>query len=108
MPLQLKARLGRNGSTTSTTGSLRPPRSLPTLKVAVVHPCDASSVGAVVEAVELGLIEPILVGPRSKILAAAELIGKDISGMRFVEAAHSHEAAQRRLSNSCGRGRRRP
>ncbi len=69
-------------------------QSLPTLKVAVVHPCDASSVGAVVEAVELGLIEPILVGPRSKILAAAESIGKDISGMRFVEAAHSHEAAK--------------
>ena len=35
-------------------------RSLPTLKVAVAHPCDATSLGAVVEATELGMIGPIL------------------------------------------------
>jgi phosphate acetyltransferase len=40
-------------------------RSLPKLKVAVAHPCDATSLGAVVEATELGLIEPILVGPQA-------------------------------------------
>jgi phosphate acetyltransferase len=41
------------------------------LKVAVAHPCDAASLGAVFEAVELGLIEPILVGPQARIAAAA-------------------------------------
>ena len=44
-------------------------RSLPKLKVAVAHPCDAASLGAVLEATELGLIEPILVGRREGVLA---------------------------------------
>jgi phosphate acetyltransferase len=35
-------------------------QSLPKLKVAVAHPCDAASLGAVFEAVGLGLIDPIL------------------------------------------------
>ena len=38
-------------------------QSLPKLKVAVAHPCDAASMGAVFEAAALGLIDPILVGP---------------------------------------------
>ncbi|RDI58028.1 phosphate acetyltransferase [Microvirga subterranea] len=70
-------------------------RSLPKLKVAVAHPCDAASLGAVFEAVELGLIEPILVGPQDKISAAAEALGKPISTMRIVEAPHSHAAAEK-------------
>jgi phosphate acetyltransferase len=69
-------------------------RSIPKLKVAVVHPCDAASIGAVYEAVELGLIEPILVGPQARITAVAEALGKDISTMRIVDAPHSHAAAE--------------
>src|SRR3954462_11575227 len=69
-------------------------QSLPKLKVAVAHPCDATSLGAVFEAVGLGLIEPILVGPRAKIRAAAEALGKDVSTMRVVDAPHSHAAAE--------------
>jgi phosphate acetyltransferase len=69
-------------------------QSLPRLKVAVAHPCDAASLEAAIEAAELGLIEPILVGPRAKIAAAADALGKDISKMRIVEAPHSHAAAE--------------
>lgn len=69
-------------------------KSLPKLKVAVAHPCDAASLSAVFEAVGLGLIEPILVGPRAKIMAASASIDKDISQMRIVEAPHSHAAAE--------------
>jgi phosphate acetyltransferase len=65
------------------------------LKVAVAHPCDAASLGAVFEAVGLGLIEPILVGPSAKIGAAAEALGKDVSRMRLVEAPHSQAAAEK-------------
>ena len=68
-------------------------QALPKLKVAVVHPCDAASLGAVFEAVGLGLIEPILVGPQARITAAAEALGKDVSTMRIVDAPHSHGAA---------------
>lgn len=69
-------------------------RSLPRLKVAVAHPCDAASLEAVFEAVELGLIEPVLVGPEAKIAAAAAAIGKDCSRFKIVEAPHSHAAAE--------------
>ena len=68
-------------------------QALPTLKVAVVHPCDQASLNAVFEAIELGLIEPILVGPQAKITAAAQALGKDVSTIRIVDAAHSHAAA---------------
>lgn len=70
-------------------------QSVPPLKVAVAHPCDAASLGAVFEAVGLGLIDPILVGPQAKIMAAAQALGKDISGMRLVEAPHSNAAAEK-------------
>lgn len=69
-------------------------QSLPKLKVAVVHPCDAASLRAVFEAAELGLIEAILTGPQTKIRAAAEALGKDVSQMRIVDALHSHAAAE--------------
>lgn len=68
-------------------------QGLPRLKVAVVHPCDAASLGAVFEAVELGLIDPTLVGPQNKIMAAAQALGKPISTMRIVDVPHSHAAA---------------
>jgi phosphate acetyltransferase len=66
---------------------------LPKLKVAVAHPSDAASLGAVFEAAELGLIEPILVGPLDKIRAVAEALSRNISTMRVVDAPHSHAAA---------------
>lgn len=69
-------------------------KSLPRLKVAVAHPCDAASLGAVFEAVELGLIEPILVGPEAKIKASAKELNKEWPNFRIVEAAHSHAAAE--------------
>ena len=67
--------------------------AVPRLKVAVAHPCDPTTLEAVFEAAELGLIEPILVGPRAKITAAAEALGKDLSDTPIVEAPHSHAAA---------------
>ncbi|WP_046865973.1 phosphate acetyltransferase [Microvirga massiliensis] len=70
-------------------------QSLPRLKVAVAHPCDAASLGAVFEAIELNLIEPILVGPQAKIAAVAEALGKDLSNCRVVDAPHSHAAAEK-------------
>jgi phosphate acetyltransferase len=70
-------------------------QSLPKLKVAVAHPCDATSLSAVLDAVELGLIDPILVGPQAKIMAAAAAFGKDVSTLRIVDAPHSHAAAEK-------------
>src|SRR6185503_6574292 len=41
----------------------------------------------------LGIIDPILVGPRPKIAAAAAGLEADLSGVRIVDAPHSHAAA---------------
>jgi phosphate acetyltransferase len=61
----------------------------------VAHPCDGPSLGAVLDAVDLGLIEPILVGPKAKIEAAAKALDRDLSALRIVDAPHSHAAAER-------------
>ncbi|AWB23050.1 phosphate acetyltransferase [Methylobacterium currus] len=68
------------------------------LTVAVAHPCDEASLGAALEAADLGLIEPILVGPRPKIAAAAASCGRDLATLRIVEAAHSHDSAARAVA----------
>lgn len=71
---------------------------LPKLTVAVAHPCDDVSLGAVLDAAELGLITPILVGPPAKIAAAATAAKLDISAVRQVNAAHSHDAAEKAVA----------
>ena len=61
---------------------------------AVAHPCDESSLRGAVEAAELGILKPILVGPRAKIEAAAAQAKLDISGYELVDAPHSVAAAE--------------
>ena len=63
------------------------------IKVAVAHPCDEVSLRGAIEAHKLGLIEPILVGPRERIQNAARDAGLDISSFELVESAHSHDSA---------------
>jgi phosphotransacetylase/acyl dehydratase len=63
----------------------------PPVPTAVVHPCDTNAIGAALEAARLGLIVPILVGPKAKINAAAD--GYDVSNFRLVDVPHSHAAA---------------
>lgn len=66
---------------------------LPILTVAVAHPCDRESLRGPVLAFQAGIIEPILVGPEDKIRALALENDLDISGIRVVHAAHSHDSA---------------
>ena len=61
---------------------------------AVVHPCDQSSLEGLSEAARLGLIAPILVGPRARIEALAQSLGVDISAYPIVDAPHSKAAAE--------------
>jgi phosphate acetyltransferase len=69
--------------------------ALPPQHTAVVHPCDESSLQAVLDAVDEALIVPILVGPRGKIERAADKIGADLSAFEVVDVPHSHAAAER-------------
>ncbi len=43
----------------------------------------------------MGLIRPILVGPRGRIAAAAVEAGLDITPFELIDTAHSHESAER-------------
>jgi phosphate acetyltransferase len=63
------------------------------IKVAVVHPCDESSMRGVAEAMRLRLIEPILVGPVERMRRVANEVGFNIGGVELVDAEHSHASA---------------
>jgi phosphate acetyltransferase len=65
----------------------------PTL-TAVAHPCDETSLRGAVEAADIGLLTPILVGPRAKIQAVAKQSGIDISRYDLVDTPHSQAAAE--------------
>ena len=68
-------------------------KGLEPIPTAVAHPCDTESLKGPVMAFQAGIIEPILVGPENKIRAVAEENGIDLSGIRIVHAAHSHDSA---------------
>src|SRR4249919_2334990 len=68
-------------------------RSLEPIPTAVAHPCDPTSLSGAAEAAREGLIVPILVGPRDKILFTAKSAGIDIGSFRIVDAAHSQASA---------------
>jgi len=61
----------------------------------VVHPCDESSLRGPVEAAELGIIRPILVGPAAKINKVAKEHRIEIGAFHVVDAPHSEAAAER-------------
>ncbi|HQR53614.1 MAG TPA: phosphate acetyltransferase [Burkholderiales bacterium] len=65
---------------------------------AVAHPCSEFALAGAVDAAQMGIIAPILVGPRQKILSTAEAAKLDVSPYEIVDAAHSHEAAEKAVA----------
>jgi phosphate acetyltransferase len=70
-------------------------KKLPAASTAVAHPCDESSLQGAVDAAKAGLIAPILVGPAARIREVASNAGLDISLYPIVDAAFSHESAEK-------------
>jgi phosphate acetyltransferase len=68
-------------------------KKVPPATTVVVHPCDETSLRGAVEAAELGIIIPILVGPSAKIIAVAKQHKIDIGRYTLVDAPHSEAAA---------------
>jgi phosphate acetyltransferase/phosphate butyryltransferase len=66
---------------------------LAAVRTAVVHPCDGLSLNGALEAASQGMIVPVLVGPKSKIAAAAAIARRSLDGIEVVDAPHSHAAA---------------
>jgi phosphate acetyltransferase len=73
-------------------------KALPATPTAEAHPCDESSLAGALDAAKLGIIEPILVGPRQKILAAASAAKLDVGPYEIVDAEHSHAAAEKAVA----------
>ncbi len=70
-------------------------RPMGAIPMAVVHPCDALSLSGTLDARAAGLITPVLIGPRARILAVAQANGLDISDIDIEDVPHSHAAAAR-------------
>lgn len=68
-------------------------QGLAPIRTAVVHPVDAPSLLGAVEAARANLIVPVLIGPESKIRAAAALAQLDLTPYEIVTTAHSAAAA---------------
>jgi len=67
----------------------------PPLATAVAHPCDETSLKGAVEAAEAGLIQPILVGPKEKVLGVAKAFSLDLGNIEIVDVPHSQAAAEK-------------
>jgi phosphate acetyltransferase len=70
-------------------------KAMPPTTVAVAHPCDESSLSGAMDAAKMGLIVPILVGPKQKIEATAKKFGIDLGSTEIVDAPYSQASAAR-------------
>lgn len=67
------------------------------LDTAVVQPIDENSLGGAVEAAADGLMNPILIGEKDKILKAATQMGVDIKPYRIIETEDDNDAVQKAI-----------
>ncbi|HUO68074.1 MAG TPA: bifunctional enoyl-CoA hydratase/phosphate acetyltransferase [Gammaproteobacteria bacterium] len=70
-------------------------KKLAPIPTAVAHPCEITALEGALEAAEMGLIVPILVGPVAKIRALAKANKIDLGKTEIVDAPHSHASAAR-------------
>jgi phosphate acetyltransferase len=75
------------------------------IAVAVAYPCDAASIEAAHAAAQAGLIEPVLVGPRARIEAAAAKAGVSIAGYVLQDTSDDPNVAATRAAHLCRDGR---
>lgn len=70
-------------------------QTLPKIKVAVVYPCSKDSLEGAIEAAQIGLIEPILIGPKTRIQKLATEIKADLKNYEIIDVADSVSAAEK-------------
>ena len=68
-------------------------KHVPPMDTAVVFPCDESSLQGAIKAARTGLIRPVLVGPRDKILGVSAAISTEVGGFEIIDIADSRAAA---------------
>ncbi len=67
----------------------------PPLRCGVVHPCDESSLLGTIASKDAGLIEPVIVAPRKRVLDLAAQLGLSLGGIELIDTPHSHASAAR-------------
>jgi phosphate acetyltransferase len=73
-------------------------KQVPALPTAVAHPCDESSLRGAMQAASAGLILPILVGPKGRLLKLGASLDLDMRAAEIVDAPYSHSAAERAVA----------
>lgn len=68
---------------------------IPPLKTGVVHPVDELSLKGAIAAAQQGLIIPVFIGPKQKIIDAAKTAQINLDAYEIIATKHSHEAAER-------------
>ena len=71
---------------------------VPSAPTAIVHPCDAPSLGGAMAAASAGLIVPLLVGPEARIRRVAAEAGIALGATPIVDTPHSHASAARAVA----------
>ena len=66
------------------------------LAVAVAYPCSTDALAAALSAYKEGIIDPVLVGPRSRIEACADALQTGLEGIRIVETEDDPILASRK------------
>lgn len=74
------------------------------IPVAIAYPCDASSLESAVQASRAGLIAPLLVGPRKRMLQVAEAAHLNLQGMAVYETGDDPREAAVRAAALCREG----
>lgn len=74
-------------------------------RTAVVYPCSAHAIGAAAQARDEGLLDPILIGPQTRIRLAAEQADVDLAGMAIEAVQDAPGAACARALELAAAGR---
>ncbi|HLW25952.1 MAG TPA: phosphate acetyltransferase [Steroidobacteraceae bacterium] len=72
---------------------IRASQALAPMRTVIVHPCDETSLMGAVTAAAAGIIQPILVGPESRIRTLGARLHMDLAPFALIDTAHSHAAA---------------
>ena len=60
----------------------------------IVHPCEEGALQGAIEAAEGGLIRPVLIGPKARIIGIANAHGLNLDAFEIVDTPHSHASAE--------------
>jgi hypothetical protein len=95
---------GRDSTTRSRLDRLLAPAAeREPVRTAIVHPCGAAPLGCTINALRTKLVLPVLIGPPTRIAAAALEANEDLSDIPIVAVEHSHAAADAacRMARAC-------